>query len=132
MYYKDANVAILVYDVTCKESFENLTYWIEELQTNGPDKLLIYIAGNKTDLTDKEEVDTIEAANYAEKNKATFKPVSAKLNIGIKELFTIISDDIHNLNKGLPTSHSKDAKKLKSKNSTGGKSGKSIKGCCKS
>ena len=45
------------------------------------------MAGNKSDLFDKEQVDENEARDYAEKNGALFKVTSAFMNRGIKELF---------------------------------------------
>ena len=47
LYYKDAAVAIIVYDITNKNSFETLKYWVNELQTHGLQDVLITIIGNK-------------------------------------------------------------------------------------
>ena len=57
MFYKDAGVAILVYDITSKESFEQLkNYWVIQLREYGPKNIIIAIAGNKSDL-ENEQVD---------------------------------------------------------------------------
>jgi small GTP-binding protein len=57
IYYKDCKVALVVYDVTSRESFEGLKTWINELKTNGPEKVSKYrfievlvVIGNKIDL----------------------------------------------------------------------------------
>ena len=50
MYYKDSHVAIIVYDITNKHSFEVLKKWIDELDEFGPKKLLKALVGNKIDL----------------------------------------------------------------------------------
>ena len=56
MYYKDSHVAIIVYDITQKNSFEVLKKWINELEEFGPRRLLIAIVGNKIDLIEQEKV----------------------------------------------------------------------------
>ena len=50
MYYKDSHVAIIVYDITNKRSFEVLKTWIKELDEFGPKQLTLAIVGNKIDL----------------------------------------------------------------------------------
>jgi GTPase SAR1 family protein len=52
MYYKDSHVAIIVYDITNKHSFEVLRKWLEELDEFGPKRLLIALVGNKIDLVE--------------------------------------------------------------------------------
>ena len=54
MYYKDSHVAIIVYDITNKHSFDVLKKWIEELEEFGPKRLLIAVVGNKIDLIEQE------------------------------------------------------------------------------
>lgn len=53
-YYKDAQVAILVYDITSANSFEVIKNWMVELKNNGPSNLLAIIVGNKVDLIENE------------------------------------------------------------------------------
>lgn len=53
-YYKDAQVAILVYDITSANSFEVIKNWMVELRNNGPSNLLAIIVGNKVDLIENE------------------------------------------------------------------------------
>jgi small GTP-binding protein len=49
-YYKGAKGALLVYDITRKESFENIDRWISELKTNGDEDVTVVLIGNKCDL----------------------------------------------------------------------------------
>ena len=87
-FYKDASVAILVYDITQKESFENMkNYWYEQLQEFGSKKIILGVAGNKCDMYDKEEVNENDAKEFADKIGAFFEITSAKNNTGITELF---------------------------------------------
>ena len=87
-FYKDAAVAILVYEITKKQTFDNVTkYWHEQLQEFGAKDIIIGVAGNKCDIYDQEEVDENEARQFAEKIGAFFELTSAKNNTGINELF---------------------------------------------
>lgn len=52
-YYRGSICALLVYDVTNRESFENLIKWLEETKTYANEKITIMLIGNKTDLADK-------------------------------------------------------------------------------
>ena len=56
MYYRNAAVAIIVYDITSTASFEVLQRWIAELQRLGPQNIVLAIAGNKCDLKENREV----------------------------------------------------------------------------
>ena len=57
MYYRDADGAVLVFDISKRETFENLKeYWFKELKDKAPENIQIAIVGNKCDITDKETV----------------------------------------------------------------------------
>jgi len=63
---KDASIAIMVYDITRKTSFDEIkNYWYQQLKDNAPKKLIIAVAGNKSDLYDTEEVDEDMARSFA-------------------------------------------------------------------
>ena len=92
MFYKDANVAILVYDITSKYSFEELKrYWVEQVIESAPKDIILAIIANKYDLLEKEQVDEEEAREYAAKINAMFAVTSAKNNSGINDLFIEIA-----------------------------------------
>jgi Ras-related protein Rab-22 len=87
-FYKDAAVAILVYDITRKETFNSLkNYWYSQVKENARDNIVLGIAGNKCDLYEKEEVSEAEAREFAANIGAIFKLTSAQNNTGINELF---------------------------------------------
>ena len=87
-FYKDAAVAILVYDITRKDSFENLqNYWHKQLLENGEKNVVLGVAGNKCDLYENEAVSENEAREFADKIGAIFELTSAANNTGITELF---------------------------------------------
>ncbi|KAH9592918.1 Ras- protein RABH1b, variant 3 [Schistosoma haematobium] len=86
-YIKDSSVAIVVYDVTSRESFVRADKWIAEIRTERPSKTLVFLVGNKVDLEDKRVVTTEEAAKKAEKENLFFVETSAKTDFQIKKLF---------------------------------------------
>ena len=57
MYYRGAAAAVVVYDITNKESFNGAKSWVKELQRRGDPNVVIALAGNKSDLQNKRKVD---------------------------------------------------------------------------
>ena len=80
LFYKNADIVIFVYDITRKDSFDELNFWTSEIKKELGENLILGLAGNKTDLVDIEEVDESIARDYAKNIKAEFKLVSAKEN----------------------------------------------------
>jgi GTPase SAR1 family protein len=72
-------------------SFKTLQNWVQELQSLGPENIVIAIAGNKCDLDDKREVERETAKTYAEEIDAIFVETSAKTGDNVQEMFTDIS-----------------------------------------
>lgn len=87
-FYKDAAMIIMVYDVTLKTSFDNLKeYWYREVQELSEKNFVLGIAGNKSDLYEREQVSEKEAREYAKSINAVFGLTSAQNNTGIDQLF---------------------------------------------
>ena len=108
-FYKDAAAAILVYDITQKDSFENMkNYWYEQLQEFGSKNIILGVAGNKCDMYDKEEVNENEAKQFAEKIGAFFGITSAKNNTGINDLFMNAANKFVDPNYIINSEESKD------------------------
>ena len=92
-FYKDVAVAILVYDVTNKNSFESMkNFWYGQIQDFGSKNIILGVAGNKCDMYEKEEVNENEGKEFAESIGAFFEITSAKNNTGINELFETASN----------------------------------------
>ena len=88
MFYKDATIAILVYDITRYDSFEQLRdFWVGQLKDNAPNNLILAIAANKSDLIGEEKVDEGEARKFADSIGAIFRLTSAKQQNGVEDLF---------------------------------------------
>ncbi|CAH8646624.1 unnamed protein product [Heterobilharzia americana] len=93
-YIKDSSVAIVVYDVTSRESFIKASEWIKEIRAERPSKTLIFLVGNKVDLTDDRVISTEEAVEKAEKERLFFIETSAKTDFQIKKLFDLVVEEI--------------------------------------
>jgi len=91
MYYRNSSAAIVVYDISRSATFDTLRNWVAELQAQGPKDIAIAIAGNKADLADKREVETRVAKEYADEIGALFFETSAKEDLNVSQLFSLLS-----------------------------------------
>lgn len=93
IYYRNANGAILVYDITDRPSFERVRKWTKELRKMVGDrnKICLIIVGNKLDLSRHRTVEAEEAKLYANSVDANFIEVSAKTGSGIDDVFIKIT-----------------------------------------
>ena len=90
MYYRGASIAIIVYDITCKDSFEGAKLWLNEITDKGNKDCLIILVGNKCDLESSRKVSKKEVEELL--NPSLFHTlVSAKTGENIKYLFEEIS-----------------------------------------
>ena len=87
MYTRDANIIMLVYDITRKESFNNIPIWIKDLTNVKFEEVIFVLIGNKIDLNDKREVNKEEGIKLAQEKKCIFEEVSAKTAENFSELF---------------------------------------------
>ena len=87
MYIRDANIILVVYDITIKDSFIHTDHWVNETKDLKRDDAIFVLIGNKIDLEDKRAVTVKEAENYANEKGFIFQEVSAKTGEGIEELF---------------------------------------------
>jgi len=95
MYYRNANCAVVVYDITQAASLDKAKSWVKELQRQANENIIIALAGNKADLVaeqpDLRAVQTADAAAYAKEANLLFFETSAKTAENVKELFTAIA-----------------------------------------
>ncbi|KAI8386689.1 probable GTP-binding protein YPT52 [Nakaseomyces glabratus] len=104
MYYRNANAALVVYDVTQPDSLSKAQSWVQELQNKvGDEELVIYLVGNKVDIVEADEsarkIETEEGAEYAQAQKLLFKEVSAKTGAGVKDIFQEIGEQLYSTKK---------------------------------
>jgi len=91
MYYRGAQAAIVVYDITNYDSFDRAKKWVKELQRQGNPNIVIALAGNKVDLASKRKIEVEEAQAYADENGILFMETSAKTAANVNELFVAIA-----------------------------------------
>jgi len=90
MYYRNANCAVVVYDITQTSSLEKARTWILELQRQADSNIVIALCGNKTDLATRRQVSQEEAKKYADEEGLMWAETSAKTSEGVTEVFTAI------------------------------------------
>lgn len=92
IYYRDAQAALLVYDITDADSFTRVQTWVQELlQMVGP-SIVIAIAANKQDLRKQQVVSSTESEAYAASIGALHFSTSAKTGEGLQDIFQAIAD----------------------------------------
>ena len=91
--YRNTNGVIFIYDITKKETFDNIKNWIFDLQSASADIKGI-ILGNKNDLTDKREVNMTDLQELGEKYKMPYMETSAKNNVNVNEGFELIVNEL--------------------------------------
>ena len=89
-YYRDAAGALLVYDITRRDSFLHLTRWLEEAKQNGNPSMTIMLIGNKSDQEQRRAVSTKEGEEFALKNGLVFLETSAKTAVNVEAVRTQI------------------------------------------
>ena len=112
MYYRNAQSALVVYDLTKPTSLIKARHWVAELQRQASPGIVIALVGNKLDLTneaggaggdasegeevegDARKVTTAEAKSYAEEESLLFFETSAKTGSNVTEVFTAIANAI--------------------------------------
>lgn len=90
MYYRGAQAAIVVYDITSVDTFSRAKTWVKELQRQANPNIVIALVGNKLDLDSKRAVSEEEAIAYAEENSLLFMEASAKAGTNVNEVFNEI------------------------------------------
>ena len=91
MYYRGAQAALIVYDITSKDSFLKAQNWVRELQRQANSTIVIALVGNKLDLASKRSVEHNEAKLFADENNLLFMETSAKTAVNVVEVFTAIA-----------------------------------------
>ncbi len=93
LYYRDAEGAVIVYDLGDIESFESAKKWVQELHTFLAKEVPLVIAGNKADLPDR-VVPEKSVAAFAESHKSKFFYTSAKTGENTEEMFRYLAQEI--------------------------------------
>uniref|UniRef100_A0A4W4G0I3 RAB41, member RAS oncogene family n=1 Tax=Electrophorus electricus TaxID=8005 RepID=A0A4W4G0I3_ELEEL len=87
-YIRDSTIAVVVYDITNLNSFQQTSKWIDDVRTERGSDVIIMLVGNKTDLADKSrQITTEEGEQRAKELNVMFIETSAKTGYNVKQLF---------------------------------------------
>jgi len=101
-YYRGAAGALLVYDITRRETFNHLTRWLEEARQNSNSNMAIMLIGNKSDLEHRRAVSTKEGEQFAQEHGLIFLETSAKTAANVEEAFIKTAEKIYeNIQSGV-------------------------------
>lgn len=84
-YYSKCSCALIVYDISNRETFENVKSWIEDCKENSSENIYMVLIGNKMDLEDKRVVSYDEGEKFAKENNMPFIETSAKTGENIEK-----------------------------------------------
>ncbi|XP_026436074.1 ras-related protein RABB1c-like [Papaver somniferum] len=86
-YYRGAAGALLVYDITRRETFNHLASWLEEARQHANADMTIMLIGNKCDLSHRRALSTEEGEQFAKENSLIFMEASARTAQNVEEAF---------------------------------------------
>uniref|UniRef100_A0A915E2P7 Ras family protein n=1 Tax=Ditylenchus dipsaci TaxID=166011 RepID=A0A915E2P7_9BILA len=92
MYLRNSIACILVFDITDRQSFSNLSGWINEIERSDCQPVALFIMANKSDLESRRSVDLVEAKQFAQNHKAHYFETSALTGKGIETAMVHIAD----------------------------------------
>ncbi|MCD7471914.1 Ras- protein Rab11D [Datura stramonium] len=96
-YYRGAVGALLVYDITKRQTFDHIPRWLEELRAHADKNIVIMLVGNKTDLEDQRAVPTEDAKEFAQKEGLFFLETSAMEARNVEDAFFTVLTEIFNI-----------------------------------
>lgn len=94
MYYRGAQIGLIVYDITSRESYDVAKRWVEELNFEKPKDFIKVLVGNKLDLENERTVTYEEAKEYAISQNLLFLEASAKDGKNVSKIFEIIASKV--------------------------------------
>ena len=97
LYYRDAQVALLTYDITNESSFTGIEFWIDELKYKVENEnMILFLVGNKSDASDEErKVPKSKGKKFADDNNLLFFETSSKTGAGVKDLFVDVATKVY-------------------------------------
>ena len=129
-YYRGGNGVLVVYDITDRESFENLNSWLIEIEKNANKNVYKLLIGNKSDLEEKRKVTFQEGTDFAKSNGMEFIETSAKTASKVQEAFELLTQKIIKASVSKDTGMTKKEKTVHLSPGASDLSTKQKSGCC--
>jgi len=101
-YYRGAHGIIIVYDITDKESFDNVRQWLFEIDRYASENVCKLLVGNKSDLSNKRAVEYDAAKAFADELTIPFLETSAKNATNVEQAFLTMAAQIKNKMQSQP------------------------------
>ena len=89
MYIREAQIILLIYDISDRESFDSMPNWIQQVLDVKNSDVVFVLIGNKNDLENERKVTFEEGKKFAEENNFIFQEVSAKNGNNFEKLFEV-------------------------------------------
>jgi len=121
-YFQSSHGLLVVYDITDRESFEKINFWMDNIKNNAPENAKLILVGNKCDLADERKVTIEDGENKARNYNIKFFEASAKDGTNVNELFFYLANEIYQDDKTKEKDNKNPLKLNKEK--------KGKKGCC--
>jgi Ras-related protein Rab-1A len=106
-YYRGAHGIIIVYDITDKESFDNVRQWLFEIDRYASENVCKLLVGNKSDLQNKRAVEFEAAKGFADELNIPFLETSAKNATNVEQAFLTMAAQIKNKMQSQPAVQAK-------------------------
>ncbi len=132
IFMKNSKIVIFVYDITKENTFNNLSFWYQQvININNKDELIFAVAGNKSDLYEGQKVSAEEGENYAKKINAIFTEISAMDHECIENMFDNIVNVYYDKIKKEKKEEKSNSGKIKKNDSTESSTNSDIKNSSK-
>ena len=91
-FYRNANGILFIFDITKKETFDNIKIWLTDSENCEDNKVTKMLIGNKIDLENKRKIDNETIKKFAEKKEMKYFEASAKEGINIDNIFRELAE----------------------------------------
>jgi small GTP-binding protein len=98
-YYRGAHAALLVYDVTRRDTFNVLQTWLDDIFQYSLPSVYVLVVGNKWDLELSREVSYEEGRAFAQERGLAFIETSAKTTMNVEESFVQVAKEVYTVAK---------------------------------
>ena len=109
-YFKNSDCAILVYDITIRDTFNNIENWLERCKNDVNNNASFILVGNKEDLKDNRNISYDEGEEFATRNGMLFFETSAKTGKNIEEMFNKAVESIVRKKENIDNNNGKNIK----------------------